>query len=131
MSYGVSAFRSVISHAVSHNQFDTYIICSGTVHERSKDVSVIVGQVFHFQFFHACIKITVHVSYVSVVIFKLAIDKVFLVWVIAVFDERNDFIIQWDNPVFSGIGLDTAYHVLSKWTFSVKISKSSVGRSPV
>jgi len=90
---GVCSFRSVISHAVSHNQFDTYIICSGTVHEGSKGVSAIVGQVFHFQFSHACIKITVHVSSVSVVISKLVIDKVFLVWIVAVLNEWNNFII--------------------------------------
>lgn len=65
---GIYAFRGVISHAVSHNQFDTYIICSGTVPEGSKGMSAIVGQVFHFQFSHAGNKITVHVSSVSVVI---------------------------------------------------------------
>lgn len=74
---GIYAFRGVISHTVSHNQFDTYIISSGIVYKRSEGMSAIVGQVFHFQFSHAGIEITIHVSAVSVVISELVIDKVY------------------------------------------------------
>lgn len=42
---------------------------------------------------------------------ELVIDKVFLVWIVTVLNEWNNFMIQCDNPVFSGIGFDTAYHV--------------------
>ena len=51
-------------------------------------MSAIVGQVFHFEFSHACIKIAVHVGSVGVMISKLVIDQVFLVCVVAVLDER-------------------------------------------
>ena len=65
---GIYAFRGVISHTVSHNQFDTYVICSGAVHEWSKGVSAIVGQMFHFELSHAYIKIAIHVGSVGVMI---------------------------------------------------------------
>ena len=32
---GVSSLSGVVLHTVSHNQFDTYVICSGAVHELS------------------------------------------------------------------------------------------------
>ena len=51
-------------------------------------MSAIVGQVLHFEFSHACIKIAVHVGSVGVMISKLVIDQVFLVCVVAVLDER-------------------------------------------
>lgn len=85
---GVSSLSGVVLHTVSHNQFDTYIISSGTVHKRSEGMSAIVGQVFHFEFSHARIKIAVHVGSVGVMISKLVIDQVFLVCVVAVLDER-------------------------------------------
>ena len=47
---GVCAFGRVIFHNVSNNQFDAYILCTGTVHEGRKGVSAIVGQVFIFSF---------------------------------------------------------------------------------
>lgn len=68
---GVRSLGGVVFHTVSHNQFDTYVICSGAVHKRSKGVSAIVGQVFHFEFSHARIKIAVHVGSVGVMISKL------------------------------------------------------------
>lgn len=77
-------------------------------------MSAIVGQVFHFAFSHARIKIAVHVGSVGVMISKLVIDQVFLVCVVAVLDERYNLIVQWDNSVFP------------VWIFN-----SSVGRSPV
>ena len=39
-------------------------------------MSAIVGQVFHFEFSHACIKIAIHVSSVGVMISKFVIDQV-------------------------------------------------------
>ena len=65
---GVSSLSGVVLHTVSHNQFDTYVICSGAVHEWSKGVSAIVGQMFHFELSHACIKIAIHVGSVGVMI---------------------------------------------------------------
>ena len=65
---GVRSLGGVVFHTVSHNQFDTYVICSGAVHEWSKGVSAIVGQMFHFELSHACIKIAVHVGSVGVMI---------------------------------------------------------------
>ena len=73
---GVRSLGGVVFHTVSHNQFDTYVICSGAVHKWSKGVSAIVGQVFHFEFSHARIKIAVHVGSVGVMISKLVIDQV-------------------------------------------------------
>ena len=75
-------------------------------------MSAIVGQVFHFEFSHARIKIAVHVGSVGVMISKLVIDQVFLVWVVAVLDERYNLIVQWDNSVFSSFGFHATYHVL-------------------
>ena len=51
-------------------------------------MSAIVGQVFHFEFSHARVKIAIHVGSVGVMISKLVIDQVFLVCVVAVLDER-------------------------------------------
>ena len=49
---------------------------------------------------------------VGVMISKLVIDQVFLVWVVAVLDERYNLIVHWDNSVFSGFGFHATYHVL-------------------
>ena len=59
-------------------------------------MSAIVGQMFHFEFSHARIKIPVHIGSVGVMISKLVINQVFLVWVVAVLDERDNFIVQRD-----------------------------------
>ena len=75
-------------------------------------MSAIVGQVFHFEFSHARIKIAVHVGSVGVMISKLVIDQVFLVRIVSVLDERDNLIVQWDNSVFPGFGFHTTYHVL-------------------
>ena len=72
---GVRSLGGVVLHTVSHNQFDTYVICSGAVHECSKGVSAIVGQVFHFEFSHACIKIAVHVGSVGVMISNSSVGR--------------------------------------------------------
>ena len=73
---GVRSLGGVVFHTVSHNQFDTYVICSGAVHKCSKGVSAIVGQVFHFEFSHARVKIAIHVGSVGVMISKLVINQV-------------------------------------------------------
>ena len=75
-------------------------------------MSAIVGQVFHFEFSHARVKIAIHVGSVGVMISKLVINQVFLVWVVAVLDERDNLIVQWDNSVFPGFGFHATYHVL-------------------
>ena len=49
---------------------------------------------------------------VGVMISKLVIDQVFLVWVVAVLDERYNLIVQWDNSGFSGFDFHATYHVL-------------------
>ena len=56
-----------------------------------------MGQVFHFEFSHARIKIAVHIGSVGVMISKLVIDQVFLVRVVAILDERDNLIVQWNN----------------------------------
>ena len=71
-----------------------------------------VGLVFHFEFSHARVKIAIHVGSVGVMISKLVINQVFLVWVVAVLDERDNLIVQWDNSVFPGFGFHATYHVL-------------------
>ena len=71
-----------------------------------------MGQVFHFEFSHARIKIAVHVGSVGVMISKLVIDQVFLVWIVSVLDERDNLIVQRDNSVFPGFGFHAACHVL-------------------
>ena len=71
-----------------------------------------MGQMFHFEFSHARIKIAVHIGSVGVTISKLVIDQVFLVWVVAVLGERYNLIVQRDNSVFSGFGFHATYHVL-------------------
>lgn len=68
-----------------------------------------MGQVFHFEFSHARIKIAVHVGSVGVMISKLVIDQVFLVCVVAVLDERYNLIVQWDNSVFPGFGFHAVH----------------------
>mgnify|MGYP006998518925 CR=1 FL=1 len=60
-------------------------------------MSAIVGQVLHFEFSHARIKIAVHVGSVGVMISKLVIDQVFLVRIVSVLDERDNLIVQWDK----------------------------------
>lgn len=62
-------------------------------------MSAIVGQVFHFEFSHARIKIAVHVGSVGVMISKLVIDQVFLVYVVCV----SQFSLMLDDIWFEGI----------------------------
>ena len=69
-------------------------------------------QVFHFEFSHAHVKIAIHVGSVGVMISKIVINQVFLVWVVAVLDERDNLIVQWDNSVFPGFGFHAACHGL-------------------
>ena len=71
-----------------------------------------MGQVFHFELSHACIKIAIHVGSVGVMISILVIDQVFLVRIVTVLDERDNLIVQWDNSVFPGFGFHATYHVL-------------------
>ena len=49
-------------------------------------MSAIVGQVIHFEFSHARIKIAVHVGSVGVMISIFVIDQVFLVRIVSVLD---------------------------------------------
>ena len=81
-----------------------------------------MGQVLHFEFSHARIKISVHVGSVGVMISKLVIDQVFLVCVVAVLDERYNLIVQWDNSVFPGFGFHAAYHRTRKNELKIYLS---------
>ena len=81
-----------------------------------------MGQVIHFEFFHARIKIAVHVGSVGVMISKLVIDQVFLVCVVAVLDGRYNLIVQWDNSVFPGFGFHAAYHRTRKNELKIYMS---------
>ena len=85
-------------------------------------MSAIVGQVIHFEFSHARIKIAVHVGSVGVMISKLVIDQVFLVCVVAVLDGRYNLIVQWDNSVFPGFGFHAAYHRTRKNELKIYMS---------
>ena len=42
---GVRSLGGVVFHTVSHNQFDTYVICSGTVHETLGKISGNLNQI--------------------------------------------------------------------------------------
>ncbi len=81
-----------------------------------------MGQVIHFEFSHARIKIAVHVGYVGVMISKLVIDQAFLVCVVAVLDGRYNLIVQWDNSVFPGFGFHAAYHRTRKNELKIYMS---------
>ena len=81
-----------------------------------------MGQVIHFEFSHARIKIAVHVGSVGVMISKLVIDQVFLVCVVAVLDGRYNLIVQWDNSVFPGFGFHAAYHRSRKIELKIYMS---------
>ena len=85
-------------------------------------MSAIVGQVFHFEFSHARIKIAIHVGSVGVMISKLVIDQVFLVCVVAVLGERYNLIVQWDNSAFPGFGFHTTYHRTRKNELKIYLS---------
>lgn len=81
-----------------------------------------MGQVIHFEFFHARIKIAVHVGSVGVMISKLVIDQVFLVRIVSVLDERDNLIVQWDNSVFPGFGFHAVYHRTRKNELKIYMS---------
>lgn len=42
---GVRSLGGVVFHTVSHNQFDTYVICSGAVHETLGKISGNLNQI--------------------------------------------------------------------------------------
>ena len=81
-----------------------------------------MGQVIHFEFSHARIKIAVHVGPVGVMISKLVIDQVFLVRIVSVLDERDNLIVQWDNSVFPGFGFHAVYHRTRKNELKIYMS---------
>ena len=98
----IHSLCDIVSHAVTHYEFDANLIRSGIIHERCERVPTIMGKMFHVELIHNRIEIRTDIGTVCVVISVFIVYQKPTVGIVPVLHERQDFVCNRNNSVCSG-----------------------------
>ena len=72
----IHSLCDIVSHAVTHYEFDANLIRSGIIHERCERVPTIMGKMFHVEFIHNRIEIRTDIESDAILMPEQIADKV-------------------------------------------------------